>query len=120
MDEYRGKIGELKDAGVVGIEAFNSYQNESENQAFFKLAKEMDMIITAGSDFHGDTKPNVKLGCFGENVPVTIDEIIESIQLKRKKKEKGLKFKVQRLKFKVQRTKVKVESEKLLTPINKC
>ena len=85
MDEYRGKIGELKDAGVVGIEVFNSYQNESENQAFFKLAKEMDMIITAGSDFHGDTKPNVKLGCFGENVPVTIDEIIESIQLKRKK-----------------------------------
>lgn len=85
MDEYRRKIGELQDAGVAGIEAFNSYQNESENQAFFKLAQEMDLIITAGSDFHGTTKPDVKLGQFGENVPLTIDEIVSSIQLKRKK-----------------------------------
>lgn len=82
-DEYREKIFELKNAGIAGLEAFNSFQSDAENRQFYSIGIELDMLITAGSDFHGNIKPDVQLGRFGENVPLTIDEIMESIQLKR-------------------------------------
>ena len=78
-DAYRRKITKLKNAGIAGLEAFNSYQSEAENQVFYKIAGELDMLITGGSDFHGEIKPTVKLGQFGENIPITIDEIITKI-----------------------------------------
>jgi len=79
-DDYRNKISELKAAGVAGVEAFNSYQSEEENQQFYTIATELEMLITAGSDFHGALKPNVKLGQFGEDLPLRIDAILEAMQ----------------------------------------
>ncbi|MBU0713638.1 PHP domain-containing protein [bacterium] len=84
MADYLTKFKELKAAGVEGIEAFNSYQSEAENQQLYRITKELDMLITAGSDFHGEIKPKVKLGQFGENVPLRIEDIIEAIQATRK------------------------------------
>ncbi|MDO9548805.1 MAG: PHP domain-containing protein [Candidatus Marinimicrobia bacterium] len=82
MADYKTKFAELKAAGVEGIEAFNSYQSEVENQQFYTIAKELDMLITAGSDFHGEIKPMVKLGQFGEDVPLTVEEILNGIKLR--------------------------------------
>lgn len=82
-EEYRRKIIELKAAGIAGLEAFNSYQTDTENLQFYKIAKELDVLITAGSDFHGEPKPHVKLGQFGNDVPLRIEEILAAIQLKR-------------------------------------
>jgi len=84
MADYLTKFTELKTAGVEGIEAFNSYQSEAENQQFYGITKELDMLITAGSDFHGEIKPKVKLGQFGEDVPLRIEDIVEAIQATRK------------------------------------
>jgi len=74
--EYREKITELKNAGITGVEAFNSYQSEEENQQFYTIATELEMLITAGSDFHGAIKPKVKLGQFGENIPIKLDDVL--------------------------------------------
>jgi len=79
---YRSKITELKNAGIAGLEAFNSYQSDAENQEFYTIARELDMLITAGSDFHGEIKPDVKLGHFGDYVPLNINDIIESMRQK--------------------------------------
>ena len=88
--KYREMISDLKNHGIKGLEAFSSRHTDDESGHFYKIAKDLDMIITCGSDFHGETKPNVHLGEYGEEVPLAIDEIIESIQLKRK----NLKFKI--------------------------
>ena len=53
----------LVDGGLSGLEVFSSYHNEKEEEHFLSLAKECNLLVTAGSDFHGsEVKPDVKLG----------------------------------------------------------
>jgi len=53
----------LVEGGLSGLEVFSSYHNEKEEEHFLSLAKECNLLVTAGSDFHGsEVKPNVKLG----------------------------------------------------------
>lgn len=48
--------------GVSGIEAMSSY-HDAETVAFYlEKTKEMGLFYTAGSDFHGRTKPSITLG----------------------------------------------------------
>lgn len=48
--------------GVSGIEAYSTYHTEDDVKYFCALADELGLAKTAGSDFHGKTKPSVKLG----------------------------------------------------------
>lgn len=49
--------------GIMGIEAISSYHNEHEIAFFMEFAVQHNLVITAGSDFHGPTsKPKVSLG----------------------------------------------------------
>lgn len=53
----------LVEGGLLGLEVFSSYHNEKEEEHFLSLAKECNLLVTAGSDFHGsEVKPDVKLG----------------------------------------------------------
>jgi len=53
----------LVEGGLSGLEVFSSYHNEKEEEHFLSLAKECNLLITAGSDFHGsEVNPDVKLG----------------------------------------------------------
>ena len=48
--------------GLDGIEVFSSY-HDSTKTAFYKdTARELGLIMTLGSDYHGDTKPNIEIG----------------------------------------------------------
>lgn len=78
-EAYKNKFAELKDLGIEGVEAFSSYHNEEENKKFKAMADELDLLVTGGSDFHGNTKPDVKLGIFGENVAIKINELIKHL-----------------------------------------
>ncbi|MDR2945124.1 MAG: PHP domain-containing protein [Candidatus Adiutrix sp.] len=51
----------LKERGLAGLEVRHPNMNEEESAFFLKLAREMDLIPTAGSDFHGATKPDIGL-----------------------------------------------------------
>ncbi|QHQ61498.1 PHP domain-containing protein [Anaerocolumna sedimenticola] len=60
-------LDEIINLGIDGIEVFSNYHNPVESNYFYQKAKEKQLIITCGSDFHGKTKPFVKLGshhCF--------------------------------------------------------
>lgn len=49
--------------GIMGIEAISSYHTEHEIAFFMEFAIQHNLVITAGSDFHGPTsKPKVSLG----------------------------------------------------------
>ena len=56
-------FGMFKNAGIDGIEIFNSKHTLSDIKRYLKLAKRENILISGGSDFHGKImKPNVKLG----------------------------------------------------------
>ena len=55
-------IYKFKKYGLWGIEAYYSKHRKSDIDRFRKIAKKNDLYITAGSDFHGDNKPEIDLG----------------------------------------------------------
>ncbi|MDI6697374.1 MAG: PHP domain-containing protein [Candidatus Saccharicenans sp.] len=52
----------LKELGLQGLEVYTSYHNQDETEYYRELARELDLVATAGSDFHGRIKPAVKFG----------------------------------------------------------
>lgn len=78
-------LKDFKALGLDGIEVFHSTHNKEQEDILLKLAKQYDLLITGGSDFHGDVKPKVKLGISRDNlrIPYSIYE-----EIKKKKEEK--------------------------------
>ena len=56
-------VAYLKEKGLQGLEVFTTYHNSQETGFYLALAKEFDLIPTAGSDFHGTIKPHIPFGC---------------------------------------------------------
>ncbi len=61
-----GKLPDLvrsfKDKGVEGIEAWHPAAKLRSCKRLDELGRSLDMYITAGSDFHGEARPDRKLG----------------------------------------------------------
>lgn len=55
-------LANLKELGLQGLEVFTSYHTAEQTAYYLSLAREFDLVATAGSDFHGKIKPNVKFG----------------------------------------------------------
>ena len=53
---------ELKEAGLIGIEAVYSTYKPHEERQIRALAQKYDLLISGGSDFHGANKPGLDLG----------------------------------------------------------
>lgn len=51
--ELRGIIAELSIAGLDGIEVFNNLSQADEMEFLRRLAVELGLLVTGGSDFHG-------------------------------------------------------------------
>lgn len=65
----------LKESGLVGLEAFSSY-HDSEQIRFYKdLSEELDLVVTAGSDFHGRIKPHIPFGALKEGNYRMVEEL---------------------------------------------
>lgn len=54
-------VVKLKAAGLAGIEAIYSTYSPVEERQIRKLADKYDLLISGGSDFHGDNKPGLDL-----------------------------------------------------------
>lgn len=46
-----------------GIECYYGKMPAPDHDRWLKVAKKKNWLITGGSDFHGDAKPNINLGC---------------------------------------------------------
>jgi predicted metal-dependent phosphoesterase TrpH len=56
-------LKELKDEGLCGIEAYSTHHTTQEIERLVGVARELDLLVSAGSDFHGDLiKPGIHLG----------------------------------------------------------
>ena len=52
----------MKERGVAGLEVYSSYHSLEQVEYYSKIADGLGLQKTAGSDFHGKTKPSVRLG----------------------------------------------------------
>jgi 3',5'-nucleoside bisphosphate phosphatase len=52
----------LCDSGLNAIEAYHSDHTPEETDLYVKLAGQYGLLLTGGSDFHGEVKPEVRLG----------------------------------------------------------
>lgn len=72
--ELETLIRELKEAGLVGLEAIHSENTPIDEVNMKKIANRFDLLISGGSDFHGSNKPGLDLGTGRGNlcIPETI------------------------------------------------
>ena len=61
-DELEAFIRELKGYGLQGVEGYYSEYTPQQHQEFCDLAKKLDLVITGGTDFHGQMKPHIAIG----------------------------------------------------------
>lgn len=55
-------LGALKESGLDGIECWYSLYTTEMTEQYLKLAEKHDLLVSLGSDYHGDTvKPDIKL-----------------------------------------------------------
>ena len=59
--EVKERIFVLKEQGIDGIEAIYSRYDESDEQLLLDIARELGLLVSAGSDYHGENK-TVRLG----------------------------------------------------------
>ncbi|BBE31346.1 phosphatase [Tepiditoga spiralis] len=61
-DRFEQFLKEMKKNGLWGLETYYSKNTVSENKYYYEIAKKYELIPTAGSDFHGLNKPDIKIG----------------------------------------------------------
>ena len=69
-DNPHGLIRELYDLGLMGLEAYYPSSSQRQTDMYVSIARQYHMLVTCGSDFHGDNRPGVEIGCAWRNVPV--------------------------------------------------
>ncbi|MDJ0621464.1 MAG: PHP domain-containing protein [Desulfocapsaceae bacterium] len=71
-------VGRLVDCGLDGLEVYYPGYSAKTRKNLKKIAKRYDMVISGGSDFHGDVRPHTDLAG-GNNVYVPT-EILEEMR----------------------------------------
>lgn len=56
------ELARLKEAGLDGLETYYRANTVEENLGFRRIADELGLLKSAGSDFHGANKPTIPLG----------------------------------------------------------
>ena len=72
-------VGQLTEDGLMGIETIYSSYSAQEERDMFRLAKKYDLLPSGGSDFHGENKPGLDLGC-GYGKLFVPEEILTNIK----------------------------------------
>lgn len=60
--EERRALADFTDAGLLGLEVFHSEHSPELQVHYRRIADELGLMPTGGSDFHGAVKPKVTLG----------------------------------------------------------
>lgn len=70
-------VRDLKEMGLDGIEAIYSTYSQNDERLIRRLARDNNLKISGGSDFHGSNKPHIKLGIGHGNLNVPYDVLTE-------------------------------------------
>jgi predicted metal-dependent phosphoesterase TrpH len=58
----KNTLVELQGLGLAGVEVYYSEHTQEQEALYLKLARELGLLVTGGSDFHGLNKPEVVFG----------------------------------------------------------
>ena len=70
---------ELKNSGLGGLETLHSSHTTQQADRFKSIAREHGLLNTGGSDFHGDSKPDLLVGSGYGNLKIPAD-LLESLE----------------------------------------
>jgi hypothetical protein len=76
-DELDRLLGELAQAGLVGLECYYGRYSPSERSGLVELARRHGLVATGGSDFHGSFKPDLSIGIGTGDLEVPDEALIE-------------------------------------------
>lgn len=71
----RDDLVRLKERGLAGLEVYTSYHQPEQTAFYAGLAKALDLVPTAGSDFHGRIKPHVFFGYIKDGGVWMVEEL---------------------------------------------
>lgn len=71
-------INAIIKTGIDGIEVYSSYHSRIDTEYFNKAAQANRLLVTCGSDFHGKTKPSIRL-C-GHRAGESTDKIVKDLK----------------------------------------
>lgn len=77
---HQEMIPELVERGLMGLEAMYPEHSPEQVAHYKRLARKYDLVITGGSDFHGEAKPEVRIG--GTRIPYTLIEALKEARQK--------------------------------------
>jgi predicted metal-dependent phosphoesterase TrpH len=77
-------VDALVDYGLMGMECYYFSHTKTETVDYIDLAQNLGLLITGGTDFHGENKPNIKLGVGKGNLRIP-DELAEKLTAAHKK-----------------------------------
>ena len=81
-EEFLPKLQKMISFGIKGLECYYSRYNFEEIDFLIKCAKENSLLITGGSDYHGNNKNNIKIGQLNtkfQTIPTDNLTILEKI-----------------------------------------
>jgi hypothetical protein len=72
-EELNELVFRLKRAGILGIETMSSKNSEQQQRHLEDLSKDYNLIMTGGSDFHGERRPRIEIGVGYGNLRIPYD-----------------------------------------------
>lgn len=68
--EIHNLVGELKEYGLMGMETMYSTYTPKQSDEIRKICQYYKLLKSGGSDFHGDNKPDIKIGAGRGNLRI--------------------------------------------------
>ncbi len=65
MDQLNDLLQEMMSMGLKGLEVYYPQHSCEQTQQYIDLARRHDLLMTGGTDFHGDIQPEIQMG-FGK------------------------------------------------------
>lgn len=76
--ELRDFLPEAKAAGLAGIELFYPLFDREQTAQLEAIAEEYGLLVSGGSDFHGENKPDIRLGTGKNNLQIP-DSVLDNM-----------------------------------------
>ncbi len=91
-EELIKELKYLKSIGLMGIETRHIHHSPEYTKMLEEIAFDLNLFTTGGTDYHGEIKPNVKLGTgINNNVHVTSSTMVDYLTSLNKQKIKCIK-----------------------------
>lgn len=82
LDSLCDMLTRLKAVGLDGVEGYYTEYTDEMGREYRALAKRLGLILSGGSDFHGENKPHIKIGVGTGNLRVPYS-VLEEMKRRR-------------------------------------